>query len=89
MYKRQVSIRIKRILLQRSLISISFRVLFLPNGRYWIAVEANPKGNLVEHDSTNNVSYRKIRLGGTAENRWVRVPQVGIIDESQRGGYWY
>ena len=36
----------------------------------------------MESDSTNNASLRKVRIGGTAAKRWVRSPQVGIIDET-------
>ena len=40
----------------------------LPNGIYYIAVEANPERNLVESDTTNNVALRKIRIGGKADD---------------------
>lgn len=53
----------------------------LPNGVYHLRVAANPLGQLVESDATNNDSLRKIRLGGRPGDRWVRVPQVGIVDE--------
>jgi len=51
----------------------SFNVKRLPNGVYYIAVEANPMHRLVETDLTNNVSYRKLRLGGRGDGRWVKV----------------
>ena len=60
----------------------AFPIKTLPNGIYWIRVAANPFQNLVEGDATNNDSLRKVRIGGTAGNRWVKSPQVGIIDET-------
>ncbi len=57
----------------------SFKLKGLPNGVYWIAVEANPDGNLVEHDLTNNVAVRKVVIGGTDGARTVRVGKVGIL----------
>lgn len=57
----------------------AIRVDGLPNGIYYLAVEANPSGRLIESDTTNNVALRRIRLGGTPTKRWVRVPQVGVI----------
>lgn len=60
----------------------AFRIDDVPDGVYWIAVEANPRARLVEADTTNNTSYRKIRIGTrTSGRRFVRVPQVGVIDE--------
>jgi hypothetical protein len=64
----------------------SFRVDKLPNGVYFIAVAANPDGNLVETSTTNNVALRKIRLGGKGEERTVKVTQVGIIKDEGYGG---
>ena len=63
----------------------AFPIKNLPNGVYWIKVAANPFANLVESDSTNNDSLRKVGIGGTPTNRWVKSPQVGIIDESLAG----
>lgn len=60
----------------------------LPNGRYFLAVEANPFGTLVEADTTNNVALRKIWLGGRPGARWVKVPQVGLIDEDTMMDDW-
>ncbi len=60
----------------------AFRIKNLPDGVYWIAVEANPMGNLAELDETNNDSLRKVKII-TAKNgeRRVKVPQIGIINE--------
>ena len=66
----------------------AFRIGDLPDGVYYIAVEANPDDavngrNLVELDYTNNDSLREVRLGTSKRTgeRWVRATQVGIIDE--------
>ncbi|MEP6665558.1 MAG: lysyl oxidase family protein, partial [Nocardioidaceae bacterium] len=65
----------------------SFNIKDLPNGKYFISVEANPKSVIQELSTANNVSYRKIFLKGTGDKRRVVVPQVGIIDE-ETGGYF-
>ena len=62
----------------------SFRIEGLPNGWYWIAVEANPSGRLVEQSTTNNRSLRRIHLGGRPGARTVTVPQVGLVEEEYR-----
>ena len=59
----------------------AFKIADLPNGVYYIKVEANPDGRLIEQDKTNNVSYRKVTLKGKGANRKVVVAKVGIIDE--------
>lgn len=51
----------------------SLDVSSVPNGTYYIAVEANPAGLLRERDMTNNVELRKIHLGGTPGERTVEV----------------
>ncbi len=57
----------------------SLDVTNVPNGTYYIAVEANPSGLLRERDMSNNVELRKIRLGGRPGNRTVQVmPWHGI-----------
>jgi len=65
----------------------SFGIAGLPNGTYYIEVRANPEGNLVESDQTNNVALRTIRLSGRGAQRKVTVPRVGIVDETMGG--WY
>jgi hypothetical protein len=59
----------------------SFDLRGLPNGTYYVAVIANPDGNLIEGDTDNNTSLRKVRIGGRPGARTVRVPQVGLIEE--------
>jgi hypothetical protein len=63
----------------------AFPIKNVPNGVYYVAVEANPKGNLYELDESNNDSLRRIKLYGTPDHRKVKVSQVGIIDESRFG----
>ncbi len=65
----------------------AFKIDSLPNGIYYIKVTANPQGNLVEGDTTNNSSLRQVRIGGQGANRWVRPAQVGIIDEGDLLGF--
>ena len=63
----------------------SFDLRGLPNGKYFVAVIANPKNRLVEASTDNNVALRKVFIGGTPGNRTVRVPQVGLIVEDNFG----
>jgi hypothetical protein len=58
----------------------SFDIKDLPNGTYYLEIMANPNGHLYESDTTNNVSYRKIILGGVVDARTVLVPPVGLVD---------
>jgi hypothetical protein len=52
----------------------SFNITNLPNGRYFIEVEANPTGELHESDKANNSTLREIRLKGKPGKRTVCVP---------------
>ncbi len=65
----------------------AFNLKGLKKGWYWIAVEANPMGNLVEQDKTNNVSLRKVWIGGKQGKRKIKVPPIGQIDESMTGNW--
>ncbi|MFI5683045.1 lysyl oxidase family protein [Streptomyces sp. NPDC051636] len=58
----------------------SFDVTNLPNGTYYIQVIANPDNRLKEQSTTNNVTYRKVVLGGTPGARTVTVPKYGRVD---------
>jgi hypothetical protein len=58
----------------------SFDITHLPNGTYYIEVIANPLKQLHESDTSNDVSLRKVVLGGKAGHRTVRVPAVHGID---------
>jgi hypothetical protein len=59
----------------------SFDLRGLPNGHYYIAVVANPEHNLIESNYDNNVTLRRIWIGGTPDHRTVHVHQVGVIVE--------
>lgn len=52
-----------------------------PNGTYYIKVEANPMRRLKESNLGNNISYRKITVGGRPGHRTATAEKVGIIDE--------
>lgn len=58
----------------------SFNVTDLPNGTYYIEVSANPDHRLYEQDVTNNISYRKVILGGVPGARTVEVPPYEGIE---------
>ncbi len=58
----------------------SFNITNLPNGTYYIAVEANPGELLHEVTSDNNVELREIILKGSPDNRRVVVPPWNGID---------
>jgi hypothetical protein len=57
-----------------------FNITHLPNGTYYIEVIANPKKVLHETNTGNDVSFRKVILGGTRGHRTVRVPAFHGID---------
>ncbi len=59
----------------------SFDLRGLRNGTYYIKIKANPKKNLYEKKTSNNTSYRKVVIGGTAGDRTVKVAKVGRIKE--------
>jgi Lysyl oxidase len=58
----------------------SFDITDLPNGTYYIQVMANPERSLFEASVKNNVSLRKVILGGTKGARTVNVPPHQLID---------
>ena len=71
----------------QSLPGQAFDVTNLPNGTYYIAVVANPLGALFERHRNNDVSYRRIVLGGSPGHRTVVVPPYqGIDTESGYAG---
>jgi Lysyl oxidase len=52
----------------------SFDLTGLPNGTYYVEVSANPDHKLYETSTDNNVSLRKVILGGVPGTRTVEVP---------------
>lgn len=64
----------------QSLPGQSFDVTKLPNGTYYIQVIANPMRRLYEGNLNNNVSLRKVILGGKPGKRTVKVPPVGQVN---------
>jgi hypothetical protein len=57
----------------------SFALSGLPNGRYYISVEANPTRRLIESSTANNVALRTVIIGGTPGARTVRALPVGLV----------
>ena len=64
----------------QSLPGQSFNITDLPNGKYYVAVEANTDGLLYEQDLGNNVELREIYLKGKGLDRRVEVPPWNGID---------
>jgi hypothetical protein len=64
----------------QSLPGQSFDVTDLKNGTYYVQVVANPENRLFESNTKNNVSLRKVILGGTPHHRTVNVPPVQLVD---------
>ena len=65
----------------------SFDITDLPNGTYYIAVQANPDGLLTEVTAANNIELRQVILGGTRAHSTVEVPPWhGIDTEGPFGG---
>jgi Lysyl oxidase len=58
----------------------SFDITDLPNGTYYISIEANPLGAIHEVRTNNDTSLRRVILGGTPGKRTVRVPAWNGID---------
>ena len=58
----------------------SFNITHLKNGTYYIEIIANPEGLLHETNTKNDISLRKVIIGGTKGHRTVRVPSVHGID---------
>lgn len=57
----------------------------VPNGVYFLKIEANPAGVLRETTTADNIALRRIVLGGTRGRRTVRVPPVEGIDTERPG----
>ena len=65
----------------------AFTITHLPNGTYYIEIIANPGKVLHETNYHNDVSLRKIILGGTPGHRTVKVPAVHGIDPEHMSGH--
>ncbi len=65
---------------EQSIPGQAFDITHVPNGTYYIEVIANPEKVLYETTTSNDVSYRKIILGGTPGHRTVKVPAWHGID---------
>jgi len=58
----------------------AFDITHVPNGTYYIEITANPQHVLYESNTRNDVSLRKVILGGTPGHRTVQVPAWHGID---------
>jgi len=58
----------------------AFDITHVPNGTYYVQVTANPERVLYETSTRNDVSLRKVILGGTPGHRTVKVPAWHGID---------
>ena len=58
----------------------SFDLTHVPNGTYYVELTANPERVLYETSTRNDVSLRKVILGGTPGHRTVKVPAWHGID---------
>lgn len=65
----------------------SFDISDVPNGRYQIAIVANPLGVLDETTTSNDTSLRTVILGGRRGHRTVQVPAWNGIDPEQSAEY--
>ena len=75
----------------QSLPGQSFDITNLPNGTYYILVEANPGGSLHELTPDNNIELREIQIKGRPGHRRVVVPPWNSIEteegnDGHRGG---
>jgi hypothetical protein len=65
---------------EQDLAEQAFDITKVPNGTYYIEVTANPEKVLHETTASNDVSFRKVILGGTPGHRTVKVPAWHGID---------
>ena len=64
----------------------SFNITNIPNGTYYIEIIANPEHLLHETNAHNDISLRKVIIGGTPGHRTVRVPAWHGIDPEHGAG---
>jgi hypothetical protein len=67
----------------------NFDITHVPNGTYYIEIIANPEHLLYETNRGNDVSLRRIILGGAPGHRTVRVPAWHGIDFENGHGHGY
>ena len=65
---------------EQSVAGQAFNITGLHNGTYYVEVAANPEHVLYETDTSNDVSLRRVILGGRPGHRTVRVPAYDGID---------
>ena len=58
----------------------SFEITEIPNGTYYIEIIANPEHLLHEVSTANDISLRKVIIGGTPGHRTVQVPAWHGLD---------
>ena len=58
----------------------AFNITNLPNGTYYIEIIANPEHVIHETNMHNDMSFRRVIIGGKAGHRTVRVPAFHGID---------
>jgi hypothetical protein len=66
----------------------AFDLTGVPNGTYKIRITVNPDGNLYEVTDANNVSHRKVRIGGKPGARTVKVNKLDGVD-TERGYFQF
>ena len=64
----------------QSIAGQAFDITSVPNGTYYIEITANPQHVLHESNTRNDVSLRKVILGGMPGQRTVKVPAWHGID---------
>jgi hypothetical protein len=64
----------------QSIAGQAFDITGVPNGTYYIEITANPQHVLYESNTHNDLSLRKVILGGTPGQRTVKVPAWHGID---------
>jgi hypothetical protein len=58
----------------------AFDITDVPNGTYYVSVEVNPEHLLYEQNDANDITLRRVILGGTPGHRSACVPAVHGID---------
>lgn len=63
----------------------AFNITHLRNGTYYIEIIANPEHVLYESNTHNDISFRRVIIGGKPGHRTVRVPALYGIDPERSG----